>query len=417
MARLTTNLEIASRPKKNGNYPIYIRITENGKHYKQILDVYVSDKKNFNAHAKLGTWINAKEPFAKVFNSKIESTLNKVHKDALSLEQNGMLSASNLLERSKGGNSESLIDFIDRHCEKYLECKEFANRQRALSLKKLLLKYNNGRDVLFSQLNYRFVSGFVQFLKKPYKRDRYYADSTIFGLFNKLKTFYNEAILEQLIPENQVNPFRTVKLKSGQAHRIGLTTEELDRIINLNLESGSALWHARNYFLFSVYMAGIRISDILTIKWENVIDDHLKYKMKKTKMPVSIPIFDRPRAILDLYRTGQEKPTDYIFPLLTKYVDYNATHNVTELQKYHQRSTMRAYVNYQLVKIAKLAKIDKPLTFHIARHTFAHIAAQSKNSNVVLISHLLGHSSIAITQTYLNGISNERQDAFLKSIF
>ena len=59
--RTTLNFEIARRPRKNGAHQIYLRVTENGIHFKQILDVYVFDTRNINAQAKNGNWINAKK--------------------------------------------------------------------------------------------------------------------------------------------------------------------------------------------------------------------------------------------------------------------------------------------------------------------------------------------------------------------
>ena len=68
--KITMNFEVSSQAKKNGTYPIFLRATENGRHFKMALDVYVTNRKNFTAQAKKDNWINGKETFAKVFNQK-----------------------------------------------------------------------------------------------------------------------------------------------------------------------------------------------------------------------------------------------------------------------------------------------------------------------------------------------------------
>lgn len=60
--KITLNFEVNSLPKKNGTFPIFLRATEDGRHYKQALEVYVGDRKNFDPKAKRENWINSKEP-------------------------------------------------------------------------------------------------------------------------------------------------------------------------------------------------------------------------------------------------------------------------------------------------------------------------------------------------------------------
>jgi len=56
--KITLNFEVANQAKKNGTYPIYLRATEHGHHFKLALDVYVTNRKNFIVQAKKDNWIN-----------------------------------------------------------------------------------------------------------------------------------------------------------------------------------------------------------------------------------------------------------------------------------------------------------------------------------------------------------------------
>ena len=98
-----------------------------------------------------------------------------------------------------------------------------------------------------------------------------------------------------------------------------MTKEELEKINNLDLEYNSQLWHVRNYFMFSFYMAGIRVGDVLDLRWENVKDDRLIYVMQKTNSHCSLILLVKAQAILDLYKNENSKSTDYIFPIMTMY--------------------------------------------------------------------------------------------------
>ncbi len=72
-------------------------------------------------------------------------------------------------------------------------------------------------------------------------------------------------------------------------------------------------------------------------------------------------------------------------------------------------------MNKYLKKIAALAEIEKPLTTHIARHSFSDIA-RKKKASIYDISKLLGHSSIKVTEIYLASLDLDSQDETLKSI-
>ena len=87
------------------------------------------------------------------------------------------------------------------------------------------------------------------------------------------------------------NPFRKVKFKREQTERTFLEIDEIRKIQNLRLRLQSPLYDAREVFLFECY-TGIRISDILTLKWKNVMDDKISIRMRKTEKPLVIPMND-----------------------------------------------------------------------------------------------------------------------------
>lgn len=103
---------------------------------------------------------------------------------------------------------------------------------------------------------------------------------------------------------------------------------------------------------------------------------------QKTDTPVNVPLLKIPLAILKKYE-GQ-LPKGELLPVLSN-------------QK----------LNSYLKEIADLCGINKNITFHVARHTFATTTTLSKGVPIETVSKMLGHTNIETTQIYAR-ITNEK---------
>ena len=184
--------------------------------------------------------------------------------------------------------------------------------------------------------------------------------------------------------------------------------EEIIAIETLEIEENSLIWHVRNTFLFAFYNAGIRISDILLMTWDNIQDGRLVYIMYKTAKPHSLILKEKPLAILEKYRSRNEY---YIFPFLSDRYDYS-----DPMFKHNQIGAKTALINKYLKDLAIKAEINKTVTTHTARHSFADIARQ-KTDNLYNISKALGHSSLKVTEGYLASFDDQAVDDTLDSMF
>jgi len=108
---------------------------------------------------------------------------------------------------------------------------------------------------------------------------------------------------------------------------------------------------------------------------------------------------------LEVYSTAspEKKPKDFIFPLLSNSLD---TTDPTLLFQAISRST--AYANKNLKVLAQKAEIDKAISFHSSRHTWATRALR-KGMRIEYVSKLMGHTNIRTTQVYTK-IVNEDLD-------
>jgi integrase len=160
--------------------------------------------------------------------------------------------------------------------------------------------------------------------------------------------------------------------------------------------------------LFAFYNAGIRISDILLMTWDNIQDGRLVYNMFKTKKLHSLIIKEKPQAILEIYR---DKGESFIFPFLSDRYDYS-----DPMYLHNQIGAKTALINKYLKDIAIKAEINKNITTHTARHSFADIARQ-KTDNIYNLSKTLGHSSLKVTEAYLSSFDEKAVDDTLDSMF
>ena len=83
---------------------------------------------------------------------------------------------------------------------------------------------------------------------------------------------------------------------------------------------------------------------------------------------------------------------------------------------YQNVSAKNALINKYLKKIAEKAEIDKPLSMHISRHSFAHIAQES-GAESSAIKNILGHSNLATTERYMGSFDTAKTDETLRNIF
>lgn len=232
------------------------------------------------------------------------------------------------------------------------------------------------KDVLFDEVDYNFLSDFELFLK-----ERGLTANTRRKYFCHIKAYVNRAIDKGFFDLNRY-PFRKFKAKAPQPERCYLTPEEVKRIETLYISDDNAhLKKVVDMFLFSCY-TGLRFSDAYALTVDNIhtiaADDvRLIITMQKTKEPIQLPLSflfkGKPLEILNRYTILNK---NRIFQGLTN-----------------------QYVNRCLKEIAKLAGINKQVTFHTARHTAATCWLDAGIS-VTTVQKLLGHQKIQTTQIY-----------------
>lgn len=277
----------------------------------------------------------------------------------------------------------SIPDFYS-FFEEQLELWKGINKQSTLDnyiyTLKILKRFKSRLE--FNEINHSFLERFEHYLRT--KRG-----NTTGGVFTKqkcLKAIVNSAIKNGLIKEN---PYAHFRIKNPPNRLTFLTMDECEAIEKLSLEDRFVgQQKARDFFLFSCY-TGLRFTDVKNLTLDNIQGNLIVCKMEKTKKQVVVPLTIKAQAIINKYIVGT-KPNESIFPM-----------------------SNNKRTNINLKEIAIKANISKPLTFHIARHTFAsaHVVL---GTHVIVLKELMGHSSVEQTEIYAKADLRQLEESMSK---
>lgn len=170
-----------------------------------------------------------------------------------------------------------------------------------------------------------------------------------------------------------------------------LTNKELGRLVHLDRSILSKRQsEIVDIFFFSFYACGLRISDIITLRWCNI--DLEKRKIYKTQVKTRgrniVPLTEEALKILEKWK-GKHKV--FMFGLLPDNFDLK-----DEEELRIRRNSITATINKSLRRISEIAQLDKKVTCHMARHSWA-VNALEQGMPISMISELMGHSAVEIT--------------------
>jgi site-specific recombinase XerD len=364
--------------------------------------MYSVEPGDFNKNAKNRKYIRSSHPKHKSINDYIENKISRAKSITADLEKNGKLVTAQVVKSLMiEPASHDFLVFADAYIADLKVNNNIGTYKKYTAVLNSIKGFHESPTLLFEEIDNSFLNKYQSQLKKEGKEQ-----TTIHGYLSKLRSFFNKAIEAGIIEQN-ANPFAKYKLKLGRPNKDRLNIKEIVLIEELNLTKESILDHVRNVFLFSFYNAGIRISDILLLKWDSVQDGRLVYIMYKTKKTHSLKLKEKPLAILDKYKgTGES----FIFPFLSDRYDYS-----DPMFLHNQIGSKTALINKYLKELGKLAGINKKITTHTARHSFADIARQ-KTDNIYNLSKTIGHSSIKVTEAYLPSFDENAVDDTLDSV-
>ncbi|GHT76283.1 tyrosine recombinase [Bacteroidia bacterium] len=255
---------------------------------------------------------------------------------------------------------------IDRKQSSYLQ---YVNTHK--HLQRFLQEKYHVKDIPLSQLNLPFIEDFDFYLRV----ERKLKAASVNGVIVQLLSVARTALHRNLISHP---PFFGYKLTRPEFSIRSLSSGEFEQLVSTPIES-SNLNFVRDMFIFACF-TGISYIDLKNLTWKEIITEEdgsqwISKSRQKTGIPFNVKLLNIPIQIIERYREFSNN--GFVF-------------NV-----YYQMK-----INKLLKEIAKFCGIDKTLTFHLARHTFATQVCLSQGVPIESVSKMLGHTDIATTQRY-----------------
>lgn len=402
------HLFLKNRQKQNGEYPIYLRITNNRKH-KYLSTGLSVKKKHWNPESEE---IRRSHDNYKTLNESLDLITEQANQALNDAKKQGKESAQSVKDKLKMNSEADFFSIADEYLKDLIADRKLQQKKNFEVLLNKVENFEKNRFLDFERIDVKYLDKFERFLKVEYENGL----NTIHKNFKLFKIVIKRALKSGLIDADPFIHFEGGK-RGKTKPKVKLTIKQIHKIEALELKPDSWEWHVRNAFLFSFYSGGIRFGDICCLKWKNVKNGKLYYKMNKNEKPFSTELNDYQKEILSRYSGASN---EFIFPFLNNHKDYSDLMNLQQdINTNNVRVNGKKKKNKEtgLKLIAKMAGIDENVSFHVSRHSFAQYAVSERGLDVYELMQTLRHSKIETTQSYLKSLNEELADKAMKKVF
>ncbi|HDY68218.1 MAG TPA: site-specific integrase [Candidatus Scalindua sp.] len=378
---------------KNGQAPIFMRITTNGERAEISTERSIMKK----------LWDQKKEiakgntPEANKLNEDLAKMRDRIRKIKREMEEEDQVPTAYIISykyRNKGNSKKTIVNLFTEHNN---QCREKVPREMAAST---VTRYETALKHLreFMQTKYRVPDYPIQAINHKFIKDFEHYLLTVRGCnrnstgkyLRNFKTIIRIALSNDWIRKD---PFERIKIRMEEVERDFLTEDELNVLIRKEF-STERLTKVKDVYLFCCF-TGCAYIDAKGLTQDDIVPGTmnkkcLRVKRKKTNKTSLIPLSEIPESIIEKYRD------DPHCQIKRKLLPINSNQKQNE------------YLN----EIASICGIEKKLTTHTARHTFATIGLTS-GVPIEIVSSWLGHSNISMTRHYakiVESLSSKEMD-------
>ena len=369
-SKIREPIRLRMKPLNNGSKSLYLDIYRNGKRSYEYLKMYIIPETDDNARKR----------------------------NIVTMTAANAIKSKRIIEMTNGEAGIKMPDekpkmLLSEWMQQYMANQENKGKKGLHQIKVAMqiLKDYAGEQVTMEGVDKTFCKGYIDYLLTEYQpMGKPISRFTAQNYYRVLNCALNAAVRADIIKVNPMNKLdNSEKIRRPDSRREYMTIEEIRSLIATPMEYSAV----KNSYLFSCF-CGLRISDIIGLKWKNVYIDNGQYRlevvMQKTKEPIYLPL--SPEALKWMPERGEKTAEDRVFDLPSP-----------------------TYINVILKPWAKAAGIDKHFTFHTARHTFATMML-TLGADLYTTSKLLGHSDVQVTQVYAK-IVNRKKDEAVNGLF
>ncbi|MEO7211172.1 site-specific integrase [Mucilaginibacter sp.] len=418
----TAKIVTWSRPDKNKQFPIGIKVSQNG------IPAYLFEG---NALASRDHWDAAKQQVKKAHPHHMRLTnflskkLAEVNGKILEFETDKKTySAEDVVNAIKPKPVQAppppvklplFKDVADNHLREQQALGNYDVHKTDKSRLKRFYEYA-GENVTFPEITVEFLRHYTVFLRTEHNRNRKeqkpLSDRSVTNHLLAIRTLYNRAITAGLVGKDSY-PFggrEKIMIKFGKTEKIGLTGDEINLLKQYQFPAHQRhLHHSRNIWLVCFYFAGMRITDALMLKWSDFQNGRFYYTMSKNGEPGSLPVPAAIAAILEEYKNETQKH-DLVFSFL-KCLD-----NLDDRYALRRRiNSVTRLIGVHMVAVTELLAINKNASPHKARHAFAQ-RAEEKEIHPKVLQKMYRHESIVTTMQYQSNFSHKKADEALEAV-
>ena len=359
-AKVKEPIRLRMKELANGNKSLYLDIYRDGKRTYEYLKMYLIPETDNNARVRNQTTMTA----------------------ANAIKSKRIIQLTNGEAGIETREKVFLLDWMETYKENQAKRGKKDGNQIQVTIR--ILEDYAGERVTMDQIDKAFCQEYIDYLLTEYRpKGKQVSNFTLHTYYRILNGALNAAVRAEII---KVNPFTKInnsdKIRLPESKRSYMTIEEVRALIATPMKNEAV----KQAYLFSCF-CGLRISDIVGLKWKNVFVDNGQYRlavaMQKTKEPIYLPLSNE--ALKWMPEREDKAADDHVFSLPSN-------------------------INQYLKPWAEAAGITKRFTFHTARHTFATMML-TLGADLYTVSKLLGHTSVRMTQVYAKIINQKKDEA------
>lgn len=368
---------VGKKNQRNGKTPMYVRIVLHSGKAETRLSADVNEQEIVLWNPRIMRFENNKMSVNNLLNKYQQDFEEIIFRNSNKLNELSAKDLRDLLMGTCKRLEKTISQYTDDYYTNSIALKNTItpgtkkNYRMAIKHLQSFLSYHNNSSMVMSQATITMGNNFLDYLLSsiPELKKIGMTESSAAGNVKKLKAIFQRAFDEGVIDRN---PFQGLKLKTQAPPRQKLSSEEVKALFTCELKEFSTLDKVRDIFMFSVF-TGLAYADAIGLRkneMQNWKNNEYYIHLNRTKTNVET------RQFLISQTCG----------IIEKYKEFN------KLKETLIPSISNQQLNMWLKIIAEKVGISKPLSSHIARHTYRQLLSEAGIKDLAAIKTMMGHS-------------------------
>lgn len=385
-----------SKKLSDGSHPVTLRVTfkRNRKYFNTPFKMFVDEFENLYSAKRLSKNDQNILTQLRSIEVRAQTTIDRIIEDSKSFSFRQFEDAFYTIVKDT-----NVFRLFEKRIAYYDEKGAYSTRDSFNCAMVHLKKYCKNESLLLEDIT-------PEYLDKYEKAHPKLSPNTL-GIYERnLRVIFNLAIENSAISPS-LNPFNKHRPPFRPGRKKALIKEDIIKILNYQTKKFSYKWISQQVYIFSYKCNGMNLKDIAALRWTDISDGRIYFIRSKTINTTarpkiqSIKIDETLQKIIDDLRYYKTSETDYLFPILNK--------GASDEEHYRRKNDFIGTINKNIRRIATKLKIEKDFTFYSARHSWATVLKRGGIS-VEVISEGMSHSSVRVTEGYLDSFGDDALD-------